>query len=141
VLEIDDAGDLLLDCGDVVVQRVVVEEVALLRPAAGIADHPGRAAGEGEGDVTCGLEPPEHDQADQVPVVQAVGGRIAAVVHRDWVTPRRQAGGQRRAVGRVLDETAGLEVGEYIHRRASMLAPDRGSSTGSFDAPLVTVPT
>ena len=72
---------------------------------------PARAIGE----VAGVLEPAQHDQADQVAVVQAVGRRVAPVVEGQRSLPRRQPGRQRGPVGRFLDEAAGLEVGEQVH--------------------------
>ena len=49
----------------------------------GIADHPGGAAGQRDRPVAGVLEAAEHDQPDQVAVVQARRRRVAAVVEGD----------------------------------------------------------
>jgi hypothetical protein len=108
VVEVDDPGDLGLDRRHVGAERGVVEQVALLGPPARVADHPGRAAGERHGAVAGVLEPAQHQEADQVADVQAVGAGIAAVVDRQ--RSLGQAGGERGAVGAVLHQAAGLEV-------------------------------
>ena len=64
-------------------QRLVVEQVALLGAPARVADHARGAAGQGDRPVPGVLEAAQHEQADQVADVQAVGGRVAAVVQRD----------------------------------------------------------
>jgi hypothetical protein len=48
-LEIEQARELALDAGDVGVEHVSGEEIALGRFAARVADHAGRAAGEAMG--------------------------------------------------------------------------------------------
>ena len=80
--QVDDAGDLGLDGGHVVGERLLVEEVALLGAAAGVADHAGGAADQGHGPVAGLLEAAQHQQPEQVADVEAVGGGIAAVVER-----------------------------------------------------------
>ena len=71
-----DAADLGLDGRHVGGERVDVEQVALLGAAPGVADHPGGPAGQGDRAVAGILEPPQHEQPDQVAVVQAGGGRV-----------------------------------------------------------------
>ena len=117
--QVDDAGDLRLDRRHVAVERGVVEQVALLRAPARVADHARRSPGQGDRHVTGVLEPAQHDQPDQVAVVQAVGRRVAAVVDGDRTAC--QAGGERVTVGRLLDQAAGVEVGEQVHRHRSSL--------------------
>ena len=106
-----------LIAGDVVVERVVVEQVALLgRGRSGRRSCPVAPPARAIGRWPAVLEPAQHEQADQVAGVQAVGRRVAAVVERDralLATPRRAA--QDVAVGAVLDEAARLEVGEQVH--------------------------
>ena len=105
---------------DVGGQRLVVEQVALLGAAARVADHAGGAAGEGDRPVPGVLEAAQHEQADQVADVQAVGGRIAAVVQRDRTLG--EPSGQCGAVGALLHEAAGLEVGDQVGGHRSTLA-------------------
>ena len=62
------------------------------------------------------LEPPQHDQPDEVAVVEAVGGRVAAVVERDRTLG--EAGREGVPVGRVVEQPTRVEVGEQVHRQA-----------------------
>ena len=112
VVEVDDPSQLFLDRCNVVVQRVVVEQVALVGPAARITDHPGCAARESDRSVTSVLEPTQHDQPDQVADVEAVGGGVAAVVDRYGTIANRSA--ERLTVGGVVDEVARLEFSDQI---------------------------
>ena len=95
-------------------QRRLVEEVALLAAPAGVADHAGGAAGEGDRPVAGVGEAAQHEQADEVADVQAVGGRVAPVVERDRALG--EPGGQRLPVGGVVDQATGVEVGEEVER-------------------------
>jgi hypothetical protein len=52
----------------------------------------------------------QHQQADQVADLERVVARVAAVVDAD--RPSADPGAQRVTVGTVLDEAAGLEVGD-----------------------------
>ena len=94
-------------------QRVAIEQVALLAAAARIAHHAGGAAGERERAVPGQLEAPQRHLAEQVAGVERVGGRVEADVHPDRALA--QALRERGAVGGVVDEAAGLEVGEEVH--------------------------
>ncbi len=94
---------------------VAVEQVALLAPSAGIADHARGAAGERVGPMAGELEAAQRDLTEQVADVEAVGRRIEPDVDTDGTG--RQASGQRGPVGRVLHEAAGLELGEQVGRR------------------------
>ena len=109
-------GQLLLDAGHVVVEDVVVEQVALLGATARVADHPGRSTGQRDRPVAGVLEAAQRDQPDQVADVQAVGRRIAPVVDRDRTVG--DLGPQELAIGRVVDEVARLEIGDQVHTTA-----------------------
>ena len=111
-VEVDDPSELFLDPRDVVVQRVLVEQVAFVGPTGGVPDHARGATGECDGPVTGVLEPPQHDQPDEVADVEAVGGGIAPVVDPDRSRGHRLA--ERLAVGGVVDEVALLQVGDQI---------------------------
>ena len=63
-------------------QRLLVEQVALLRLAAGVADHAGGAANQGDGAVAAELKMFENHHPDQVPDMQRVGRRVDAQVGR-----------------------------------------------------------
>ena len=104
---------LHLDALDVVAQRVVVEQVALLAAPARVADHAGGAAGQRERAVAGELEAAHEQLADEVTDVQRVGRRIEPDVQADVALgqPRREC----VAIGGVVDEPAGVEFGEQIH--------------------------
>ena len=74
---------------------------------------PGGAAGERDRVVAGELEAAQHDLADQVADVEPVGRRVEADVDADRAVG--EALGQRVAVGGVVDEAAGVEVGEQVH--------------------------
>ena len=82
-LEVEQLGQLHLDALDVVPQRVVVEQVALLAAATRVADHAGGAAGQRERTVTGELEAAHEQLADEVADVQRVGRRIEPDVQAD----------------------------------------------------------
>ncbi len=113
VRQVDDAPELFLDRRHVGAQRLVVEQIPLLGPAARIAHHAGGPSGQRDRPVPGILEAPEHDQPDQVPDVQAVGRRVTSVVDPDravlYTSP------QELSIGRIVDEAAGLEVGDQVH--------------------------
>ena len=96
------------------VERLPVEQVALLAASSGVADHARRAAGQREGPVAGELEAAQGELAEQVADVQAVGRRIEADVDAD--RPGGQPGGERGPVGRVVHEATGLELGEQVGR-------------------------
>src|SRR6202035_1938708 len=124
------AGDPLKLLGDplgVAGQGLRVEQVPLLGPAARVADHPGRAAGQGDRVVPGVSEAPQHQEADEVADVEGVRARVAAVVHADRASLNPVA--QRVAVGAVLDEAPGLEVGEKVH---AFMIPHPTSWPGSI---------
>ena len=107
-LEVEQLGELHLDPLDVVAERVVVEQVALVAAPGRIADHPRRAAGERERTMSGELEAAHEQLADEVPDVQRVGGRVEADVEADRTT--REARRERGTVGRVVDEATSRRV-------------------------------
>ena len=117
VVELDDSADLLLDRRHVVIERGVVEQVALLGPSARIADHARRTTSQGDRPVTGHLETAQHDQPDQVAGMQAVGGRVAAVVDADrtLLVARGHARPEELTVGAVVDQATRFEIGDQIH--------------------------
>ena len=78
--EVQEAGELRLDAGDVVVQGGLVQEVALRRLHRRVADHAGGAAHEGDGFVAAALEMLQDHHADKVADMQGVGRRVDAYV-------------------------------------------------------------
>jgi hypothetical protein len=127
-LHVEDPRHLSRDGGHVGRQRGLVEQVALLRAARGVADHAGGATGEGDGAVAGVLEPPQDQQADEVPDVQARRRGIAAVVEGDGAVG--EAPGEGGPVGGVVDEPAGIEVVEDPGHRPIVTAARRSGPTG-----------
>ena len=105
--------ELWLDAGEVALERLAVEQVALLGAPAGVADHAGRPAGQRKRTVPGELEPAQTELTHQVADVQRVGGRVEADVDAD--RSGLQAGGERREIGAVVDQTTGLEIGDQVH--------------------------
>ena len=112
-LEVDEAPQLGDDVLEVAGQDLVVEQVPLLGSPARIADHAGRPARQGDRTVAVLLEATQDQQADEVAGVEAVGGRIAAVVEDD----------------RSFDEPSGQRVAAVVSctrpraSRSSRIAP------------------
>ena len=84
------------------------EQVALLALAAGVADHAGRAADEGDRPMARLLKPPQHQQRQQAADVQAVGRRIEAAIERSLTT--REPAAELLGVRRLVDEAAPGEI-------------------------------
>ena len=108
---------------------VAVEQVALLAAPAGVADHPGGAAGERERPVAGELEAAQRELAHEVAGVQRVGGRVEADVDPD--RPVAEAAGEGGAVGRVVDQSTRVEVGQRSigghHARSGTDSPAQDS--------------
>jgi hypothetical protein len=118
----EDPADLPLHAGDVGGQFCRREEVAFLAASARISDHPGRATDERHRLMSGGGHTTEEDQRHEMPDVEAVGGGVEPGV--DPAARGRQPSPQASGVGRLVDEAAGLEIGEQIgvHREGSSRA-------------------
>ena len=114
-LEIEDPLQLELDARHVVGELLAAEQVALLRLAAGVADHAGRPSGERERAVPRHLEPAQPELAHQMAGVQRVGGGIEPDVDAD--RPLVEARPEELQVGRVVDETTRVQVVDQVHIR------------------------
>ena len=110
--QIDDSTELFFDTGDVVVQHLVVEEIAFLGLAARVADHAGRATGQSDRPMPRILEPPQHHQPDQVAHMQTVRRGVTPVVDADG--PFRDLRPEVLPVRRVVDQATCLEVCDEI---------------------------
>ena len=93
-------------------KRLEREQVALLALAAGVADHAGGAADQGDGAMPGLLEPPQDHQRHQVADVQAVGRGIEAGVDRPRLLHQQPR--QVRIVGRLVDQPAPGEFGDDV---------------------------
>ena len=82
-LEVEEVCQLLLDALHVVAQRFFVQQVALLTLSAGVANHAGSSAHEGDGLVATALQVSQHHHTAEVSDVQAVCRRVNADVGRD----------------------------------------------------------
>lgn len=81
--EVEQAGELDTDLGDVVVEDFLGEQLAFGLLAGGIADGSGGTAGEGDGLVAVVLEASQSDERNEVAHVQAVGGGVEAGIQGD----------------------------------------------------------
>ncbi len=116
--EVEEALELLADTGDVRIELVVAEQIALDALAGRVADHAGRSADEHDRLVTRALQSRLHDQRHEVADVQARGGRVVAAVEGDraFREQRRKA----RAIRDVGHETACVELVENLHGARSL---------------------
>ena len=112
-VEIEQAAELLLHLGDVGIQHLLGEQLALLRLAAGVADGAGGAAGQRDGVMAQQLEAAQRQQRHEVAHVQAVGGRVKAAVKRDG--PGADALGQLLRIGAIGQQSAPLEFFQNVH--------------------------
>ena len=81
-VEVEEARQLLADAGHVVAQRGLVQQVALLALAAGVANHAGGAAQQGDGLVAAALQMAQHHDATEVADMETVGSGVDAHVGR-----------------------------------------------------------
>src|SRR5579875_3603132 len=86
VVEVHEACELGADRLDVGGQDVSAQELALLRLAPGVADHPRASAGERDRPMARELEPPEQRELQQAPDVEAGERRVEPDVEREPVT-------------------------------------------------------
>jgi hypothetical protein len=134
LVEIEHAGELGSDRGEIAVEVGAVEQIPLLGSTTRIADHSRGPAGERNRDVAEQLEAAQQQQRHQVAHVQAVGRRVEAGVDRDRSLP--QAGPQELEVGVVLYETARREVVDDLVACSRRLL----THAGHFLAPLAPGP-
>jgi len=113
-IEVEEAGELVADAGDVVFDLFAGLEVSFGGSAAGVADHAGGAAGEGDGAVTGHLEAAEAEQGDEVADVEGIGGGIEAAIEGDRAVG--EAFAQCVEVGAIGQEAAPGQVREDVHR-------------------------
>lgn len=113
-VEIEEAGELFLDGGDVMEDLVAGLQVAFGGTAGGIADHAGGAAGQGDGSVPGQLEASQGQEGHQVTDVEGIGGGIKAAIQGQGTLG--QAGGQGSAIGAIGVKTATFKIGQEVHR-------------------------
>ena len=83
-------------------------QAALLRFEAGVADHAGGAADQGDGSVAGKLEAAQRQHRQQMADVQAVGGGVETAVERDFFAV--QQCGQLVDVGGLVNQAACLQL-------------------------------
>src|SRR5437667_2521164 len=111
-VEIKQTTELLLHGGDVGGDGLFAEQLSFGGLAAGVADRPGRAAGDGDRMMPEQLKPAEAEQRHEIARVQAVGSRIEAAVE-----------GQRRGdllvqflpVGAIRNQPAPIQFFQNVH--------------------------
>ena len=89
------------------------EQVPLFALAAGVADHAGRAADQGDRPVAGLLKAAEQHHRQQRADVQAVAGGVEAGVERPRLAG--EPGAELLGVRGLVDEAAEGEVGEEVH--------------------------
>ena len=100
---------------------------SLLALAAGVADHAGRAADDGDRRVPGQLEAAQQHSGNKMADVQAVGRGIEAGVDRAWLF--RQPGRQIRIVGRLMNKVTPAEI---VEKRMFEGQSGRGSAEGGM---------
>ena len=113
VIEREQPAELGADPRDVRGERGVVEQVALVRLARGIADHARRAADDDDRPVPRELEALEQDRRHEVADVEARRGGVVARVDGDDL--RGEQPGETLAVGGLLEQMACRELVEQRH--------------------------
>ena len=97
-VEVEKSLELPLDAGDVLVELLAREQLALLRLAAGIANHAGAAADDGDRMVPESLQARQPHHRQQRADMEARRRRIEADVGRDRL-PFQQVGQSLRGLG------------------------------------------
>ena len=114
-VEVEEPGQLLLDRGDVVLQHVRGQQVALRGTTAGITNHAGRSAGQGQGYMPSLLESAQAQKRHQIADMQGIGRRIKAAIQGQGT--RGEPGGQGFQVGAIGVEAPPAQFVENVHRR------------------------
>ena len=81
-LEVEEMGQLGLDTADIVGQRLLVEQIALLALATGVTDHASGASDECYGLVATALEVAQHHDSAEMTDMKAVCSGIDADIRR-----------------------------------------------------------
>ena len=76
--EVNEPLHLALEAGSVVVDVLLGQHLAHIRPAGGIADHGGTAANQSDGFVAGHLQPLHQGQGHEMACGEAVGGAVKA---------------------------------------------------------------
>ena len=108
-VEIQEAGELAANGGDVMGELRGREEIAFGGFTGGIADHAGGTAGEGDGVVAGELEAAQEELRHEVADVERTARGIEAAIDRDRAGG--EALGERGAIGAIGVEATPLEFG------------------------------
>ena len=112
--EIQEAGELLLDAADVFADGFAAHHLAHVALAAGIADHGGAAAAQGDRPVPGALQMRHGHDGDVVAHMQAVRRGVKAHVEGHGLALQRLV--EVVLKGDLRDETALLEHVQYVHK-------------------------
>ena len=110
-LEVEEVRQLSLDASNVMCERLLIEQVALLALAAGVTDHASGATDEGEGLVTAALKVTQHHDTAEVTDVQTVSRRVNPHVGRNLFFLEEFLGARHH----LMDHTAPGEFFYEIH--------------------------
>ena len=86
------------------VERLAIEQVALVGTTRRIPDHAGRTTGQGDRTMTEVLKAMQQQQRHEIADMKAVGGRVEAAIQGDRTC--LEPGPERSVVGGVLDQAA-----------------------------------
>lgn len=106
-VEVEEVLELVCDAGDVVLDLLLREEIALRAFAGRVADAAGAAARDGDGPVAEPLQPGQSHDGNQVADVKAVGARVKTDVAGDHIVDKVFR--EFLVMAAPLDKTAFLE--------------------------------
>ena len=111
--EVEDPLELAGYALDVVGEFVPGQQVAFLGTTARVAHHPGGTPSQREDAVAGDLHPAKPDLTEEMADVERVCGGVEADV--DTHPPVPQPRDERVTVGRIVDESAGVQLTQQIH--------------------------
>ena len=108
----ENSPDLPLDPSDIGRQFIGREKVAFLAPPARVADHAGRATDQGHRFVAGVGHATQQHERHKMPDVEAVGRGVEAGI--DATAGRGEPLTELARVGRLVNQAAGLEIGDKV---------------------------
>ena len=130
-IEVEESGQLLLDRGDVVLQHVRGQQVALRGTPAGVTDHAGRSTSQRQGHMTGLLKTSQAQEWYQIAHMQGIGRGIKAAIQGQ--RSRGETGGQGFQVGAIGVEAPPAQFVENVHRPAHLITePGRRKQRFAF---------
>src|SRR5690606_8783239 len=115
-VEVEEAAELFLHPGDVVLEALGGEELALDGSSAGIANQSGRAAGECERTVARQLKAAKAEKRNEIADMETVSGRIETGIKSDGTA--RESLLEFLGIGAVGDQAAPGQVFNDTHKPA-----------------------